>query len=71
MKCNTHLFLAGGELGDVGVVTLLHVLVCTLQDGLLLQTSHGLLLLHAAKTSVRILLTSAEVNASLQVSRLR
>merc|ERR1719278_2515428 len=40
-----HLLLAGGELGDIGVVALLHVLVGALQDGLLLQAGHGLLLL--------------------------
>ena len=32
-----HLLLAGLELGDIGVVTLLGVLVSTLQDGILLQ----------------------------------
>ena len=62
--------MAGGELCDVGVVALLHVLVCALQDGLLLQTGHGLLLLHAAQPSVGVLLAAAEVDPSLQVSDL-
>ena len=42
------LLLTGLELGDVGVVALLRVLVGALQDGLLLQGGHRLLLLHAA-----------------------
>ena len=66
----THLFLAGGELGDVGVVALLDVLVGALQDGLLLQAGHCLLLLHAAQAGVGILLAAAEVNAALQFSKL-
>ena len=66
----THLFLAGGELGDVGVVALLDVLVGALQDGLLLQAGHCLLLLHAAQPGVGILLAAAEVNAALQFSKL-
>ena len=57
--------MAGSELGDVGVVALLHVLVGALQDGLLLQAGHGLLLLHAAEPGVGVLLAAAEVNASL------
>ena len=59
--------LAGSELSDVGVVALLHVLVSTLQDGLLLQAGHGLLLLDAAEPSLRVLLAAAEVNAALNV----
>ena len=60
------LLLAGGELGDVGVVALLHVLVGALQDGLLLQAGHGLLLLNTAQASLGVLLTSTEVNSSLK-----
>ena len=59
------LLLAGGELGDVGVVALLHVLVGALQDGLLLQTGHRLLLLHAAQPGLGVLLAAAEVDAAL------
>ena len=66
----THLFLAGGELGDVGVVALLDVLVGALQDGLLLQAGHRLLLLHAAQAGVGVLLAAAEVDAALQFSKL-
>ena len=55
------------ELSNVGVVTLLGVLVSTLQDGLLLQAGHGLLLLDAAEPSLRVLLAPAEVNAALNV----
>ena len=40
----TRLFLGGLEVGDVGVVTLLHVLVFALQDGILRQGLHPLLL---------------------------
>ena len=59
------LLLAGGELGDVGVVALLHVLVGALQDGLLLQAGHRLLLLHAAQPGLGVLLAAAEVDAAL------
>ena len=70
MMIFTDLFLAGGELGDVGVVALLDVLVGALQDGLLLQAGHCLLLLHAAQPGVGVLLAAAEVNAALQFSKL-
>ena len=56
------LLLAGGELGDVGVVALLHVLVCALQDGILLQRGHLLHLLHAAQPRVGVRLAPAEVH---------
>ena len=67
-KISTHLLLAGGELCDVGVVALLHVLVGALQDGLLLQTGHRLLLLHAAEASVRVSHTPTEVHSTLNSS---
>jgi len=63
-----NLFLAWGELSDVGVVTLLYILVGTLQDWLLLKTCHCLFLFHTAKTSFWVFLTSTEVNASLNSS---
>merc|ERR1712227_507502 len=51
-----NLFLAWCELSHIGVVALLHVLVGALQDGLLL---------HTAQASLGVLLTSTEVNSSL------
>ena len=60
------LLLAGGELGDVGVVALLHVLVSALQDWLLLKAGHRLLLLNTAETGLRVLLAAAEVNSALE-----
>ena len=61
------LLLAGGELGDVGVVALLHVLVGTLQYRLLLQAGHGLLLLNTAQAGLGVLLAAAEVNPALEI----
>ena len=60
----THLFLAGGELGDVGVVALLDVLVCALEDGVLLKAGHGLLLVDTAQPGVGVGHTVAEVNSA-------
>ena len=59
------LLLGRLELGDVGVVTLLHVLVGALQDRLLLQCGDLLLLLHTAQPGLGVLHTAAEVEASL------
>ena len=61
-----HLLLAGLELGDVGVVALLCVLVGALQDGLLLQAGDGLLLLNTAEAGLGVLLTAAEVDPTLE-----
>ena len=61
------LLLAGGELGDVGVVALLHVLVGALQYWLLLQAGHGLLLLNTAQAGLGVLLAAAEVNPALEI----
>ena len=58
------LLLAGGELGDVGVVALLGVLVRALQDGILLQTGHRLLLVHAAEPSLLVRDAASEVDTS-------
>ena len=52
----------------VGVVALLGVLVCTLQDWVLLDGGHCLLLVHTTQPSVRVLLTAAEVNPALDLS---
>jgi len=60
-----HLLLGGHKLGDIGVVTLLSVLVGALQDGILFQSLDCLLLLYTAQTSLIVLDTSAEVNAAL------
>jgi len=58
----THLLLTGFELGNICVVALLSVLVCALQDWLLLQAGHRLLLLDTAEPSLSVLLTVAEVD---------
>ena len=58
------LLLGGGELGDVGVVALLGVLVGALQDRLLLQAGDGLLLVHTAEPRVRVCDTPTEVNTT-------
>ena len=47
-------------------MALLHVLVGALQDGLLLQAGHGLLLLHTAQPGLGVLLAAAEVNPALE-----
>merc|ERR1719264_1843470 len=60
-----HLLLAGLELGDVGVVALLGVLVGALQDRLLLNGGHLLLPLNTAESSLRVGLASAEVDPTL------
>jgi len=60
----THLLLTGFELSDVGVVTLLCVLVSALQDGLLLNAGHCLLLVHTAESSLLVRDTPTEVNSS-------
>ncbi len=59
----TDLLLSRGELGDVGVVALLHILVGALQDGVLLQGGDSLLSLDTAEASVGIILAAAEVHA--------
>ena len=46
------LFLGRVELCDVGVVTLLHIFVCALEDGVLLQRCDSLLSLNTAETCV-------------------
>jgi len=60
----TDLLLRWGELGDVGVVALLRVLVGALQDRILLNTCDSLLLVYTAEAGFSILLTATEVNAS-------
>ena len=58
------LLLAGLELGDVGVVALLRVLVCALQDGILLQSGHLLLLQDAAHAAAGVHCAASEVNTA-------
>merc|ERR1719264_2013927 len=65
-----HLLLGRGKLGDISVVALLSVLVGALQDWLLLQGRHSLLLLDAAQPSLWILLAAAEVDPSLDLALL-
>ena len=60
-----NLLLGRFELGDVGVVALLDILVSTFQYRLLLQSCDLLLLLHAAQSRLGVLHTAAEVEASL------
>ncbi len=62
------LFLSRGELCHIGVVALLHVLVGTLQDGVLLERGDGLLPLHAAEAGVGIVDTPTEVDAAIDVA---
>merc|ERR1719347_2569678 len=65
LKCFlTNLFLRRLKLRNISVVTLLCVFVGTLQDGLLLQGGHCLLLVHAAQPSIRISHTSTKVNST-------
>ena len=61
------LLLGRLELGDVGVVALLHVLVSALQYRLLLQGGDLLLFLHTAEPSLWILHAAAEVEAPLDL----
>ena len=65
-----HFLLRGGKFGDIGVVALLRVLVGALKDRVLLQGGHSLLLVNAAQPGLRILLTAAEVDASLDLALL-
>ena len=66
----TDLLLTWLELCDVGVVTLLSVLMCTLQDWLLLQRGHSLLLVNTTEASVRICYTIAEIHSTFYCSSL-
>jgi len=59
-----HLLLTGFELSDIGVVTLLCVLVSALQDRLLLYAGHCLLLVHTTESSLLVSDTPTEVNSS-------
>ena len=49
-------------------MTLLGVLVCALQDRVLLDGCHCLLLVHTTQPSVRDLLAAAEVNSALNLA---
>ena len=62
-----HLLLSRLELGDIGVVTLLRILVCAFQDGILLKTRHLGELVHAAQPRVGVSDAAAEVHPSLEV----
>ena len=58
------LLLGRLELGHIGEVALLGVLVGALQDGILLEGGHLLLLVDTAEASVGVILAGAEVNAA-------
>ena len=58
----TNFLLSRGELRHIGVMTLLHVLVRALQDGVFLQSLDNFFLLNAAKASFGVGDTVAEVN---------
>merc|ERR1719427_1633463 len=60
----TNFFLRRFKLCNISVVALLCVLVGTLQDWLLLQGGHCLLLVHAAQPSIRVSHTTTEVNST-------
>jgi hypothetical protein len=62
------LLLSRRELCDVGVVALLHILVCALKDGVLLNGLDSLLFLNAAESSLRIILASTEVDSTLNLN---
>ena len=64
------LLLAGLELGDIGVVALLRVLVGALQDGILLQAGHLGHLVHAAEPGVGVRHAPAEVHPGREVALL-
>jgi len=64
----THFFGHGAKLSNIGVVALLRVLVCALQDRLLLQAGHRLLLVDAAQPGLWFGLTASEVNTSRGLS---
>ena len=59
-----HLLLGRGELGDVGVVALLHVLVGALKDGVLLEGGHLLQFIYAAEVSGGVSDTVTEVHST-------
>ena len=59
-----HLFLGRGELGDVGVVALLHILVGALKDGVLLERSNLLQFIYTAEVSGWISDTVTEVHST-------
>jgi len=63
-----NLLLGRRELCDIGVVTLLNILVGALKDGILLEGLDSLLLLNATQPSFRIILAGAEVDSSLDLN---
>ena len=64
----THFLWHGAKFGNIGVVALLRVLVCALQDRLLLQAGHRLLLVDTAQPGLWFGLTACEVNTSRGLS---
>jgi len=62
-----NLLLSRRELCDIGVVTLLNILVCAFKDGVLLDGLDGLFLLNTAESSLGIILAGTEVYSSLNL----
>ena len=60
----THLLLSRLKLRHIGVMALLNVLVCALEDGILLECGDRFLLLDAAESRLRVRLAAAEVDSS-------
>ena len=60
----THLLLSRGELRDIGVVALLHILVGALKDGILLKRSNFLQFIYTAEVSGWISDTVTEVHST-------
>ena len=60
----THFLLGSLKLRHIGVVALFDVLVGALEDGILLESGDGLLLLNTAEAGLRICLAAREVNSS-------
>ena len=60
----THFLLSSLKLCHIGVMALFDVLVGALEDGILLESGDGLLLLNTAEAGLRICLAAREVNSS-------
>jgi hypothetical protein len=60
----THFFLGSFKQGHIGVMALLNILVCALENWILLNGLDGLLLLNAAKAGIRVILAATEINST-------
>ena len=61
----TNFLLSRLKLRDIGVVALLHILMCALKDGILLEGGDGLILLNTTESSLGIVDAAAEVNSTV------